>query len=104
MYQRSFAYGSGRHLFVDEQLNSIIQPAPVNPQPKNVRQIAAIVVAGILVIGGVSYGSYYLWQKYNGKINLNQMACTQELEQCPDGSVVGRTGPNCEFELCPDEK
>ncbi len=23
--------------------------------------------------------------------------CTQEAKQCPDGSWVGRTGPNCEF-------
>ncbi len=28
-------------------------------------------------------------------------ACTQEAKQCPDGSYVGRTGPNCEFGLCP---
>jgi hypothetical protein len=27
--------------------------------------------------------------------------CTQEGMSCPDGSVVGRTGPNCEFEECP---
>lgn len=29
-------------------------------------------------------------------------ACTQEAKQCPDGSYVGRTGPNCEFEACPN--
>ncbi len=28
-------------------------------------------------------------------------ACTQEAKQCPDGSYVGRTGPNCEFSPCP---
>ena len=28
-------------------------------------------------------------------------ACTQEAKICPDGSVVGRTGPNCEFAKCP---
>jgi len=28
-------------------------------------------------------------------------ACTQEAKQCPDGSYVGRTGPNCEFAACP---
>jgi hypothetical protein len=26
--------------------------------------------------------------------------CTMEAKQCPDGSYVGRTGPNCEF-VCP---
>ncbi len=29
------------------------------------------------------------------------VACTQEAMQCPDGSYVGRTGPNCEFTACP---
>jgi hypothetical protein len=29
------------------------------------------------------------------------IACTMEAKLCPDGSAVGRTGPNCEFEDCP---
>lgn len=29
------------------------------------------------------------------------VACTQEAKICPDGSSVGRTGPNCEFTPCP---
>lgn len=28
-------------------------------------------------------------------------ACTLEAKLCPDGSSVGRTGPNCEFAKCP---
>jgi len=28
-------------------------------------------------------------------------ACTMEAKICPDGSSVGRTGPNCEFTPCP---
>jgi hypothetical protein len=28
-------------------------------------------------------------------------ACTQEAKICPDGTAVGRTGPNCEFAACP---
>ncbi|MCR4260778.1 MAG: hypothetical protein NUV96_00320, partial [Candidatus Colwellbacteria bacterium] len=31
-----------------------------------------------------------------------QIACTQEAKLCPDGSYVGRTGPNCEFTTCPN--
>ena len=31
-------------------------------------------------------------------------ACTEEAKLCPDGSAVGRTGPNCEFEDCPVSK
>ncbi len=29
------------------------------------------------------------------------IACSQEAKLCPDGSGVGRTGPNCEFAACP---
>ncbi|MEZ4194791.1 MAG: Gmad2 immunoglobulin-like domain-containing protein [Candidatus Paceibacterota bacterium] len=29
------------------------------------------------------------------------VACTMDAMMCPDGSYVGRTGPNCEF-VCPD--
>jgi hypothetical protein len=30
--------------------------------------------------------------------------CSLEMELCPDGSSVGRTGPNCEFAACPPEQ
>jgi len=29
--------------------------------------------------------------------------CTMDAKQCPDGSYVGRVGPNCEFAPCPGE-
>lgn len=29
------------------------------------------------------------------------VACTMEAKLCPDGTAVGRTGPNCEFAACP---
>jgi hypothetical protein len=28
-------------------------------------------------------------------------ACSMEAKLCPDGSSVGREGPNCEFAACP---
>lgn len=31
-------------------------------------------------------------------------ACTMDAKACPDGSYVGRTGPNCEFAACPTVK
>lgn len=31
-----------------------------------------------------------------------QRACTLEAKICPDGSSVGRQGPNCEFAECPE--
>ncbi len=32
-----------------------------------------------------------------------QTACSKEGKSCEDGTIVGRTGPNCEFEKCPNE-
>ena len=34
-------------------------------------------------------------------VNPTQIACTMEAKICPDGTAVGRTGPNCEFAACP---
>ncbi|MCI0552242.1 MAG: hypothetical protein L0287_14925, partial [Anaerolineae bacterium] len=30
--------------------------------------------------------------------------CTMEVKECPDGSYVSRTGPNCEFAPCPGDE
>lgn len=30
------------------------------------------------------------------------IACTMDAKVCPDGSAVGRSGPNCEFAECPE--
>lgn len=34
--------------------------------------------------------------------NPAPFACTTEAKICPDGSAVGRTGPDCEFAKCPE--
>lgn len=33
--------------------------------------------------------------------NPNQIACTQDVKECPDGSYVARQPPTCEFAPCP---
>ena len=38
----------------------------------------------------------------SGSVGNNPpVACTMEAKLCPDGSAVGRVGPNCEFAACP---
>ncbi len=32
------------------------------------------------------------------------VACTTDAKLCPDGSYVGRVGPNCEFAACPETR
>lgn len=43
-------------------------------------------------------GGYYLIRS-SSKPSIK--ACTKEAKICPDGSSVGRTGPNCDFSPCP---
>ncbi len=33
----------------------------------------------------------------------NGPICTADAKQCPDGTYVGRIGPNCEFSKCPEK-
>jgi len=56
-----------------------------------------IIISILAVIGGLIGFGYSILKK--GK----PVACTQEAKLCSDGSYVGRTGPNCEFALCPHE-
>lgn len=46
----------------------------------------------------------YFYQKGNAPVTNNnneqEVMCTADAFQCPDGTWVGRTGPNCQFE-CP---
>ena len=56
-----------------------------------------IIIFSVILFAGVVYLAFAL-------INRNkQAACTMEAKLCPDGSAVGRTGPNCEFAPCPGD-
>lgn len=59
-------------------------------KPKFIIVISIVIVA----VGGVLWVSLF---------RENLIACTEEAKLCPDGSYVGRTGPNCEFTPCPEE-
>jgi len=57
----------------------------------------------VLLITGV--GIYFYIQNPNdpfsfSKPSVPSVACTADAMMCPDGSYIGRTGPNCEF-VCP---
>ena len=56
--------------------------------------VALIVLAGVAAV---------TWQRVGNK-STQPVACTMEAKLCPDGSAVGRTGPNCEFAACPEVK
>jgi len=44
---------------------------------------------------------YYFTTKQNQ--GTEEIFCTQEALQCPDGSYVSKTGPMCEFTVCPSQ-
>lgn len=56
----------------------------------------------IILLLTVITGTIYL--KINNQITdqdeSGQVFCTKEAKLCPDGSTVGRQGPDCEFEEC----
>ena len=57
-----------------------------------------VLVVLIFFAVGAGAGCYA-----NGNVSppTTSVVCTQEAKQCPDGSYVVRTGPNCEFQACP---
>lgn len=55
-----------------------------------------LIAAVILVVAVVAFVVIQNKNQSGG-----QVACTMEAKLCPDGSAVGRQGPNCEFTLCP---
>ena len=42
-----------------------------------------------------------IWEENCTNATPSPRACTMEAKICPDGSAVGRQGPNCEFAPCP---
>lgn len=63
-------------------------------KPKNKKIL--FIPLGIILIGGIVYLAFGAANKNN------RIACTMEAKLCPDGSYVGRSGPNCEFTKCPE--
>lgn len=58
-------------------------------------------IIGVVFVLAASAG-VFAWKNNLLPIPGTQgVACTTEAKICPDGSAVGRTGPNCEFAACP---
>ena len=60
----------------------------------------AKIVVGTLVLIFLAIAAGTLFLKFSQNEG-DFVACTLEAKICPDGSAVGRTGPNCEFAACP---
>ena len=64
-------------------------------KPIHIVAIALLLIAVQVIV----FADYFNIPKQKTP-NENSIVCTQEAKQCPDGSYVSRTGPNCEFEEC----
>lgn len=60
-------------------------------------KIAIVIGIFVLIVGVVFAISQFIKNS-----EPEPIACTLEARLCPDGSYVGRTGPNCEFAECPN--
>lgn len=63
------------------------------------------ILIGIVLIILIGIGAFVYRSAIEHRATLPpatgaQTACTLEARICPDGSSVGRTGPNCEFAAC----
>jgi hypothetical protein len=81
---------------------------PPNQRNEGKIRLIALGFCGILLISAIASVTYFLGLRQGTNASdtipspsLSQRACTEEAKICPDGSAVGRTGPNCEFAACP---
>lgn len=59
----------------------------------------------IIVVAGSAF-MYYAYKSFDdafGEDRQRVTGCALDAKVCPNGSVVGRTGPNCAFESCPSQ-
>ena len=68
----------------------------------NIKLAGAIIAVCAVAAGAYMLGSRQVLAPGEWFVP-GQVACTMEAKICPDGSSVGRTGPNCEFAACPGE-
>jgi hypothetical protein len=76
----------------------------MNFQSKGISTLVGIII--IAVVAVILGSGILVWQQgWLAKLLPQKpVACTLEAKICPDGSSVGRTGPNCEFATCPVAK
>lgn len=59
--------------------------------------LAGIVFIIVIGVGGFLYRNTF---EHPAVVTPDPIACTMEAKLCPDGTSVGRSGPNCVFAAC----
>ncbi len=60
----------------------------------------AVSIGVVVLVLLVGIGAFF-FRNSSQTSPSQQVACTMDAKLCPDGSYVGRQGPNCEFAACP---
>lgn len=68
---------------------------------KNIKNYASLFI--IIILSVVLGFTAYAEDDDTSTTSDQPVACTMDAKVCPDGSSVGRVGPNCEFAKCPGE-
>lgn len=83
-------------------------PEPISPKSWPILS-PSLIIGGLLLLLLVGAGGFYLG-KTSTKPSITptptdpqEKGCTMEAKICPDGTAVGRAGPNCEFAPCPTQ-
>lgn len=64
-------------------------------------RVLSLVLAALAVVAGILYLAGRNMTEPDRGVFQEPVSCTMEAKSCPDGSYVGRTGPDCEFSPCP---
>lgn len=64
-----------------------------------IKSVAICILLVIVAYLGIQ--KWYPMAPSDSTTDTGAVACTMEAMICPDGSSVGRQGPNCEFAACP---
>ncbi len=76
--------------------------APMASKPVFSLRLIVLMFTTLLFVNVLFLYYFHTVQKWGIGMNEGQ-ACTMEALVCPDGSGVGRSGPNCSFAACPDQ-
>lgn len=64
-----------------------------------IKMIKILSIVLVIILAGTA--GYFAFAKKYWRSGVTPRSCTMEAKQCPDGSYVSRSGPNCEFAACP---
>src|SRR3989344_4617852 len=67
------------------------------------KKLLLLLIIGFIVAGCIQITPPTNTSHSNSNTPAEPQPCTLEAKLCPDGSSVGRVGPDCEFAPCPEE-